>query len=209
MVDSAALEGRRQLVLGDLWAGSRSRDALMVLGFAALVGLFAQISIKLPFTPVPITGQTFAVLLGGMAVGTWRAVAGMLLYLIAGLAGIPWFASGAGGLAVATSPTFGYIVGFVVAALAMGKLAALGLDRRPQTLLAAMVAGNGLIYLCGAGWLALALHLGAGRAVALGVTPFLLGDAIKAALAMVLLPGTWRLLGSPLGPRTRSSNSAP
>ena len=101
----------RAPVLSDLIPGDRVRDLLVVLGFAAAIGIFAQISIRLPFTPVPITGQTFAVLLGGMAVGTRRALAGTILYLALGLLGIPWFAAGSGGIAVATAPSFGYVVG--------------------------------------------------------------------------------------------------
>lgn len=186
-------------MLGDLVAGSWVRDALLVVGYAGFVGMLAQVSIRVPITPVPITGQTLAVLLGGMAVGTRRAVAGMGLYLLVGLAGVPWFAGGSGGVAVATTPSFGYILGFVVAALALGWLASRGFDRHPLGVLAAMVGGNLLIYLLGATWLAVDLHLSAGQAVALGVSPFLLGDGIKALIAMGLLPSAWRIAGA--GPR--------
>lgn len=195
MLDTLSLRRARTPVLGDLVAGSVARDLAIVLGFAAFVGLFAQISIVLPFTPVPITGQTFAVLLGGMAVGTRRAASGMLLYVALGLVGVPWFAAGAGGTAIISDPSFGYILGFVVAAAALGALAARGFDRSPKLVLAAMVAGNLLIYLFGATWLAVDKHLSAAGAVGLGVTPFLLGDAVKALCAMGLLPTAWRLVG--------------
>jgi biotin transport system substrate-specific component len=192
---SDALLRRRELVLADLIPGTLVRDVLLVLGFAALTGLSAQISIRLPFTPVPVTGQTLAVLLGGMALGAPRAVLGMLAYLGIGLIGLPWFAGGAGGWAVVGSASFGYLLGFIVAATVVGALAARGFDRGPLRVLLAMAVGNALIYLLGATWLALDLHLGVSGALFLGVTPFLLGDALKAAVAMGLLPSAWRLAG--------------
>ena len=198
MLSDAVLR-RRELVLADLIPGTLVRDVLLVLGFAALTGLSAQISIRLPFTPVPITGQTLAVLLGGMALGAPRAVLGMLAYLAIGLIGLPWFAGGAGGWAVVSSASFGYLLGFILAAAVVGWLAARGFDRGPLRVLLAMVFGNALIYLLGAAWLAVDLHLGVSQALSLGVTPFLLGDAIKAAVAMGLLPGAWRLAGRRAG----------
>ncbi len=198
MLSDAVLR-RRELVLADLIPGTLVRDVLLVLGFAALTGLSAQISIRLPFTPVPITGQTLAVLLGGMALGAPRAILGVLAYLGIGLIGLPWFAGGAGGWAVVSSDSFGYLLGFILAAAVVGWLAARGFDRGPLRVLLAMVVGNALIYLLGATWLAVDLHLGASQALSLGVTPFLLGDAIKAAVAMGLLPGAWRLAGRRAG----------
>ena len=195
MLTAAAATRSRDLVLGDLIPGALARDVLIVAGFAGAVGLFAQLAFRLPFTPVPVTGQTFAVLLGGMAVGPRRAAAGMLLYLAVGLAGVPWFAQGSGGLAILGTPSFGYILGFLVAATGIGYLASRRFDRRPLSVLAAMVAGNLLIYLFGATWLAVDLHLSPGAAISLGVAPFLIGDAIKAGAAMGLLPGAWRLVG--------------
>ncbi len=198
MLSDAVLR-RRELVLADLIPGTLARDVLLVLGFAALTGLSAQISIRLPFTPVPITGQTLAVLLGGMALGAPRAILGMLAYLGIGLIGLPWFAGGAGGWAVVSSASFGYLLGFILAAAVVGWLAARGFDRGPLRVLLAMVVGNALIYLLGATWLAVDLHLGVSEALSLGVTPFLLGDAIKAAVAMGLLPGAWQLAGRRAG----------
>lgn len=192
---SETLVRRREPVLADLLPGTLVRDALLVLAFAGLTGALAQLSIRLPFTPVPITGQTLAVLLGAMALGAPRAVAGMAAYLLLGLVGLPWFASGSGGWAVAATPSFGYLVGFVLAAGLVGWLASRGFDRNPARVLLAMVAGNLLIYLVGAGWLAVDLRLSPGAAISLGVAPFLLGDALKAAVAMGLLPTTWRLVG--------------
>lgn len=194
---STALGSRgRPAVLADAFPGGLARDLGLIAGFAVLVGLTAQVSIRLPFTPVPITGQTFGVLLGGMALGWRRGAAGMLLYTLAGLAGLPWFAQGHGGLAVLSVPSFGYILGFIAAALAIGRLAELGFDRKPILTLVAMVAGNIVIYAFGVGWLMASLHLGLGQGIALGLAPFLLGDAIKALIAAGLLPGAWRLVGA-------------
>lgn len=195
MLQSVSVRRPTAPVLTDLIPGSRVRDALVVVGFAGLVGLFAQLTIKLPFTPVPITGQTFAVLLGGMAVGPRRAARGMLLYLVAGLAGLPWFAAGTGGLGMLSDPSFGYLLGFLVAATGLGYLSSARFDRRPLTVLVAMVAGDLVIYLFGASWLAVDLRLSAGGAIALGVTPFLIGDALKTLAAMGLLPTAWKLVG--------------
>src|SRR3979411_2002616 len=119
----------RRFVLADTLPAFAVRDVLLVVGFAALVGLLAQIVIPLPFTPVPITGQTFGVLLGGMAIGWRRGILGMLLYTALGLAGLPGVAGGHGGLEIAGAPSFGYILGFVAAALTVGRLAERGFDR--------------------------------------------------------------------------------
>jgi len=181
------------LVLADLVAaGSRAREVALVVAGAGLVGICAQVSVPLPFTPVPLTLQTFAVLLAGAALGWQRAVPSMLLYLVAGAAGVPWFAAGSSGTA---APSFGYIVGFVLAAAVVGRLAGSGADRTPVRTFALMVLGSALIYLVGVPWLAVALDVGAAEAVALGLTPFLAGDAVKALLAAGLLPGAWRLVG--------------
>lgn len=194
--DALALSRRDRLVLADLVPGERARDLMLVLGAAALVGLLAQVSIKLSFTPVPITGQTLGVLLAGTALGWRRAAAALALYAGLGVAGLPWFAhhtSGWGGA------SFGYIVGFVLAAGACGFLAERGGDRKVWRALPTMLVGEVLIYAVGLTWLALYLHVGAARTISLGLTPFVAGDAIKAGIAAGLLPLAWRL--SPLGPR--------
>ena len=182
-------------MLADLVPAFAVRDVILVVGYAILVGLLAQLVIPLPFTPVPITGQTFGVLLGGMALGSRRALAGMVLYVIAGLVGVPWFAGGEHGFAIISLPSFGYLIGFVVAAAALGRLAEAGFDRKPQLTLLAMVAGTAIIYFFGVTWLWNTLHVNFSTAIAYGLTPFLLGDAIKALLAAGLLPGAWKLVG--------------
>lgn len=182
----------RPLVLADLVAGSRLRDVALVAGGAGFVGLSAQVAVPLPFTPVPLTLQTFAVLLAGAALGWQRAVPSMVLYLGVGAAGVPWFAAGTSGTA---APSFGYIVGFVLAAAVVGRLAGSGADRTPLRTFALMALGSAVIYLVGVPWLAASLGVGPTEAVALGLTPFLVGDAIKALVAAGLLPGAWRLVG--------------
>jgi biotin transport system substrate-specific component len=179
-------------VLADLLPGAMLRDVLLVIGAAALTGLAAQVSIPLLFTPVPITLQTFTVLLAGAALGPLRGGASMLLYLIAGVAGAPWFSEGQSGMAF---PSFGYIVGFVVAAIIVGTLARRGADRSPAGAAALMVIGNLVIYAIGVPWLMTAIGSDLGTAVELGATPFLVGDALKIALAAGLLPVAWRLAG--------------
>lgn len=187
-MSAAAHPLRRPTVLADLLPGAVVRDAGLVLAFAGVIGLSARLVVPLPFTPVPVSGQTLAVLLGAAALGRGRATLGTALYLALGVAGLPWF-TGAGGA------TLGYIVGFVVAAALVGWAAERGAGRTPAGALAAMVAGNAAIYACGAGFLAVHLGLGVRGAVALGVLPFLAGDALKIVVATALLPAAWRLVG--------------
>jgi biotin transport system substrate-specific component len=186
-------DGARRQTLADLLPASLVTDLALIAGFAVLIGVFAQFTIPLPFTPVPVSGQTFAVLLGAAALGTRRATLGSLLYLGLGLVGLPWFAGGSGGLHIAVDPTFGYLVGFIAASAMVGALAERGLDRSPWTMALVMVAGNLVIYAFGVSVLALSLHVGAAKALALGMVPFLPGDAIKLVLAVILLPGAWYL----------------
>jgi biotin transport system substrate-specific component len=193
-----AIARPRPLVLGDLIALNRSRaaqavrDVLLVVGAAGFVGALAQISIHLSFTPVPITGQTLGVLLAGTALGWRRAAASLALYAVAGVAGVPWFAGHSSGYA---SASFGYIVGFFFAAVACGYLAGRGADRSVLRSVPAMLVGEVLIYAFGCAWLAFDLHLGARATLAEGFTPFVAGDAIKAAIAAGLLPLAWKLAG--------------
>jgi len=179
----------RPRVLADLLPGALLRDVLLVIAAAALTGLCAQISIPLPFTPVPITLQTFAVLLSGAALGPWRGGAAMLLYLVAGVAGVPWFAQQESGYALVT---LGYIVGFVVAATVVGALASRGADRTVSGTIVIMVIGNLIIYAIGVPWLMAATGLPLMVALEKGMWPFVIGDALKIALAAGLLPLTWR-----------------
>lgn len=175
-------------VLGDVIPGERVRDALLVLGFAASIGISAQIAFPLPFTPVPVTGQTFAVLLGAIVLGFGRASLGGALYLGLGLAGVPWF-TWAGGPA-----SMGYIVGFVAAAMLVGRIADSGRARSARSVALTMALGNVVIYAFGATVLAVVANMSATQALMAGVVPFLIGDALKIAAATALVPTAWRLV---------------
>jgi biotin transport system substrate-specific component len=169
------------------------RDAALVVVFSLLNALAAQVAIPLPFTPVPITGQTFAVLITGMLLGSRLGALSLLAYLIEGLAGLPVFSGGRSGSAHFLGPTGGYLLGFIAAAYLVGLLAERGWDRRIWTTALAMAIGNLAIYAAGLSWLA--AFVGPDRALALGALPFIPGDAVKLLLATVLLPSGWKLLG--------------
>ncbi len=173
-------------------AQARLYDSLLVLGGSFLIALSAQIAIPLPVSPVPITGQTFAVLVVGMLLGRWRGTAAVLAYLGEGILGLPVFAGGALGIAKIVGPTGGYLVSFVPAAYLVGYLAEKGWDRKISTTLLAMILGNVIIFGFGALWLA--RFVGFDKALSLGVLPFLAGDVVKIGLATLVLPGVWKLL---------------
>jgi len=161
-------------------------QAALVLAASAFTALAAQARVNLPFTPVPITGQTFAALLVGALLGSRLGAASMVAYWSQGAAGLPVFAGGMSGWAYASGPTGGYIVGFIAAAYAVGFLAERGWDRRPWTLALAMLVGQGLIYVGGLSWLA---HFTSDKSVfELGLYPFVPGDAVKLLLAASLVP---------------------
>ena len=180
----------RRRVLADLLPAGLLRDVALVVGAAALTGLAAQISIPLPFTPVPISMQTFTVLLAGAALGPLRGGLSMALYLLAGVLGVGWFSEQRSGWEFAS---FGYIVGFVVAAALVGWFARRGADRSVLGTVALMAAGNLVIYAIGVPWLMASMGAGIGEGLQLGVVPFLVGDGLKIALAAGLLPAAWRL----------------
>ncbi len=152
------------------------RNALLVLAGSGLVALSAQIEIRLPFTPVPITGQTFGVLLVGALLGSRRGAAALVLYLLEGTSGLPFFAGGGSGPAHLSGPTGGYLVGFAAAAFLVGWLAEREWDRRPSTTFLAMALGNGVIYLFGLLWLA--RFVPSDLLLTAGILPFLPGDGL-------------------------------
>jgi len=172
------------------WAGLY--DIALIVGGSLLIGLCAHIKIFLPISPVPITGQTFAVLMIGALFGSRRGVLCMLAYIAEGLAGLPVFASGVG-LPVLLGPSGGYIVGFVAAAYIVGFLAERGWDKRVGTTVLAMALGNIIIYAFGLGWLCCLMGFNKAVLVA-GLYPFIVGDALKTALAAAVLPSGWKLL---------------
>lgn len=181
--------GSRGTLILEVAPRTRVVDVLVVAAGAGLIGLAAQVSIRLPWTPVPITGQTFAVLLVAAGVGLWRGLAATSVYAVAGLVGLPWFAGGAAGFVGAT---FGYILGFALAAAVVGWLAEHGWTRSGRRTFAAMIAGDAAIYLTGVPWLKASLHLSWATALSLGLTPFLIGDLLKAVLASGIFWVAWR-----------------
>lgn len=174
-------------VLADLLPRTLMRDAALVLGFVALLVMSARVAVPLPFTPVPVTAQTFAVLGGAVVLGASRASIGAGLYLVAGLAGAPLLATG--------GATLGYVVGFVAAAGVVGAMAARGAARSVPGVVGAMVVGNVVIYAIGVSYLALYTGMTLAAALSAGVVPFLAGDAVKIALASALVPLAWRQVG--------------
>ncbi|MFI8104389.1 biotin transporter BioY [Streptomyces sp. NPDC086023] len=191
-MSTASVTFRPGAVLADLLPASRTRDVLLVSGGAALMGVAAQIAVKVPGLVVPITGQTFAALLVGTALGARRGFLSMALYTLVGMAGVPWFAEGTSG---AGGATFGYVLGMLLASTLVGALARRGADRSVARTAGAMVLGSAVIYAVGVPYLALATGMSLSAAVAAGMTPFLIGDALKAALAMGVLPAAWKVLG--------------
>ncbi len=168
-------------------------DLALVVGGSLLVALSARVAFPLPFSPVPVTAQTLAVLLVGALLGSVRGGVSMLLYLAQGVAGLPMFAAGGAGVAYLLGPTGGYLLGFVAGAALTGLLAERGWDRRIATTLAAMLLGTAAIYAAGLAWLA--VFTGTENVLAAGLYPFLPGAAIKIVAAALLLPQGWKLLG--------------
>jgi biotin transport system substrate-specific component len=173
--------------------GTRVRHITLVVAGALFVILCARIYI--PVLPVPFTGQTFGVLLVGGALGFRRGLAALLLYLAIGDIGVPVYSEGRAGIAVIQGATGGYLVGFVVAAAVVGRLAELGWDRRIGGALAMMAIGTAIIYAIGVPWLKVALGLSWPDAVAGGMTKFLIWDAAKLAVAAGIFPTAWWLIG--------------
>ncbi|NCD19324.1 MAG: biotin transporter BioY, partial [Actinobacteria bacterium] len=180
-------------VLADLVPARRVRDAALVVSATALLTVAGQLAIPLPFTPVPLSLATFAVVLTGAALGPARAAATTVLYLALGLAGAPLFADGNAGWAFAS---FGYILAFVPASVLVGWGARRWSDRRVPSMLLAAAAGSAVIYLIGTAWLMAFLGVGLREGLTLGVIPFLAGDAIKVAAAALLLPSAWKAVNA-------------
>ncbi len=175
--------------------GDRTRgiiyDAIIVIFGALMLGLSAQVKVYLPISPVPITGQTFAVLILAALLGSRRGVLAILAYLVEGILGLPVFAGGMGP-ATLIGPTGGYLVGFIAVAYVVGKLAEMGWDRRVGTTIAAMLVGEIALYTFGVCWLAIMTNIRI--ALAVGLYPFIVGDILKVVLAAAVLPAGWKLL---------------
>jgi biotin transport system substrate-specific component len=195
MRSSETLVQRAPATLADT---SIARAILLVVAGAGLTALAAQVAFRVPWTPVPYTLQTGAVLLVGVVLGSRMGAASMALYVLAGAVGLPVFAEGrseitspAGGL----TPTFGYLVGFVLAAAMVGRLAQRGWDRHPASAAGLMALGNLVIYLIGVPVLAVVTGLPVPQAIWSGALVFVPWDAAKIALAAILLPLAWRAVG--------------
>jgi biotin transport system substrate-specific component len=189
-LSTAVATARPGQVLADLLPASRVRDIALVLGGAALTGLAAQLAVPVPGSSVPVTGQTFAALLVGTSLGAGRGFLSLALYALLGLAGVPWFAAGTHG----AGASFGYIIGMLLASAAVGALARRGTDRSVLRMAGTMLLGEAIIYAIGVPYLALSLDLSTSAAIAAGLTPFLIGDALKAALAMGATPTAWKFV---------------
>jgi biotin transport system substrate-specific component len=166
-------------------------DAVVVICGSLILGLSAQVKVYLPISPVPVTGQTFAVLMLAALLGSGRGVLTMVAYLAEGVLELPVFAGGIGA-AVLVGPTGGYLLVFIPAAYVVGKLAEMGWDRRVSTTIAAMLAGEIILYTFGVNWLAIMTNFR--TALAVGFYPFIFGDILKIALAAAFLPAGWKLL---------------
>jgi biotin transport system substrate-specific component len=193
-----SVAGHPGVLMDALWpSAAAAREVALVAAGVLLLALSAQLAVPLPFTPVPLTGQPFAVLLLGALYGPRRGAATVTAYLLTGALGMPVFAAGASGVARFAGPTGGYLAGHVLAAFVVGWLAERGWDRRRWTTAVAMLAGTVVIYAMGALWLS--RFVGWPNVLAAGVTPFLAGDAVKILLASALLPAAWRVVGGRTG----------
>ncbi len=181
----------------DSRAASLLFDLALVLAGSAVIALSAWIAIPLPFSPVPVTGQTFAVLLVGAALGRWRGTAAVLAYLAEGAAGLPVFAGGLSGPAALVGPTGGYLLGFVLGAWLCGYLAERGWDRSVGGTLASMILGNIVIFAVALPWLA--RFVGGAHVWTMGFWPFIPGDIVKIGLAAAALPLAWKWVGGRAG----------
>ena len=205
-------------VEGDDRALVLARDLALMVGFAAFVALFAQIQVRLPWTVVPITGQTFAVLVAGGALGAWRGAGSLTIYMLVGMFILPVFTPGGAQTSgtwdvhfilpwrgteelLWNLPSGGYIVGFIIAAALVGYLAERRWDRG-QWLHLGMLLGAAVLYVPGLLWLAYDLDVSLARSLELGLYPFIVGDLMKLLLAAMVLPSAW-LLVDRLGRRER------
>ena len=191
-MSAVAAPSVRGLVLADLAGASRVRTAALVLGGALLTTLGAQISIHVPPSPVPVTGQTLGVLLAGTALGARRGAASQALYLVLGLF-LPVYADGESGPDVIWGATGGYIVGFILAAYAIGWLAERGHDRRILTAFASFVVGQLIIFGIGVPWLMVAANYDLATGINHGFTPFIVGGIIKAIVGGLAMPYAWKV----------------
>ena len=191
----AGIASHPRVLVDTVWsAHGWARELTLVIGGSLAIAAAAQVRIPLPFTPVPVTGQTFAVLLIGALFGAKRGTATVMTYLTLGIMGLPVFAAAPPGPAALMSPTAGYLAGFVAAAWVMGTLSERGWDRRPWSTALAMTIASAVIFACGVLWLG--RFVGWGHVLQQGFLPFIPGDLVNIALATAMLPAGWKLIGS-------------
>ncbi len=183
----------RPLVLADLVPAVRARDAGLVALGVLFTALLAQVAVPVPGSPVPITGQTLAVVLTAASLGPLRGTAVQVLYILTALVGLPFYSETSGGVDVVFGATGGYVFGFIPAAYLIGLAAKHGADRRLWTSVPLFVAGQAVIFAVGVPWLAWSTGMSAAQALEAGFYPFILGGLVKAAVAAVVLGGAWRL----------------
>ena len=171
---------------------------MLMVGFALFTALAAQFVIPIPGSPVPITGQTLAVLLTGAVLGAKAGAGSQLIYWMMGAAGLPFYSNATGGWEAATGATAGYLFGFIAAAWVVGKLAERGQDRTIDSALPAFLAGNTVIYVFGVTWLLISVPsiTTMTQALTVGLLPFVIGDAVKIIAAGLLLPAAWKMVGT-------------
>ncbi|HEX6941506.1 MAG TPA: biotin transporter BioY [Gemmatimonadaceae bacterium] len=183
-----------RVLIDSVWTSDGlARDVMLVAAGSLLIAAAAQMKVFLPFTPVPVTGQTFAVLLIAALYGARRGAATAMTYIAMGLMGLPVFSAAPPGPAALISPTAGYLAGFVAAAWVTGSLSEKGWDRKPWTAALAMAIGSGVIFACGLLWLG--RFTGWANVLQTGLFPFIPGDLLKIGLATLVLPAGWKLVG--------------
>ncbi len=204
-----ARAGERGITIGDFLVpiriseriGSRVRHVALILAGTLLIALGAMVSFVIPGNPVPVTGQTFGVLVAGGALGFRRGIAASALYVLLGMVGLPFFALGRTGVEVLLGATGGYLVGFILASAIIGRLAELGWDRRMVGSVGAMLIANLAIYVVGVPWLAVVTGNDLPWAIRTGFLPFVAGDVLKLALAAAVFPPAWWVVGRRPGDR--------
>ena len=182
----------RPIVLADLVPAVRARNAVLVALGVLFTALLAQVSIPVPGSPVPITGQTLAVVLTAASLGPVRGVAVQAFYILAALVGLPFYSEASGGVDVVFGATGGYVVGFIPAAFLIGKAARRGMDRRPLQAAPLFDAGQAVIFAVGVPWLAVSADMNAAQALDAGFYPFILGGLVKAGVAAAVLGTAWK-----------------
>jgi biotin transport system substrate-specific component len=193
-VATASTPMPRPLVLADLVPAVRARTVLLVTAGVLFMALLAQVSVPVPGSPVPITGQTLCVVLTAAALGPLRGTAVQVFYILAGAVGLPFYSEASSGIEVVTGATGGYLIGFIPAAYLIGLAARRGRDRNFLTALPLFIAGQAVIFAVGVPWLAFTTGMTASQALEAGFYPFIVGGIVKAVIAAGVLGGAWAVV---------------